>query len=155
MHPNEELIERFYTCFQQKNYKGMQDCYASDAHFSDEAFTNLNSSQVCAMWEMLIKRGKDLQVEFSDIKANDVEGSADWIAKYTFSAARRPVENHIHARFRFANGKIIEHIDQFNFYTWSRQALGFPGWLLGWTTYLQHKVQKSAMQGLADFMNNQ
>lgn len=152
MHPNEALIHRFYTCFQQKDFKGMQDCYADDAHFSDAAFKNMDASQVRAMWEMLIKRGKDLRVQFSDIRANDKEGSAKWIANYTFSAGGRPVENHINASFRFANGKIIEHNDSFNFYTWSRQALGLPGWLFGWSSFLQHKVQQKAMAGLTSFM---
>lgn len=152
MHPNEALIHRFYTCFQQKDFKGMQDCYADDARFSDAAFKNLDASQVRAMWEMLIKRGKDLRLQFSDIRANDKEGSAKWIANYTFSAGGRPVENRITASFRFANGKITEHTDNFNFYTWSRQALGLPGWLFGWSSFLRQKVQQKAMAGLTAFM---
>ena len=153
MHPNEELIHDFYTCFQQKDYAGMQRCYAENARFSDEVFKNLNAAQVRAMWEMLLKRGKDLSLEFSEIKANDEEGSAKWIASYTFSQGGRKVVNHIAAQFRFEKGKIIEHTDQFSFYKWARQALGLPGWLLGWTPSLQKKVQEAAMKGLTDFMH--
>jgi hypothetical protein len=152
MHPNEELITSFYTCFQKKDYAGMQQYYADNARFSDEVFKDLNAAQVRAMWEMLLKKGKDLSLEFGEIKANDLEGSAKWIASYTFSQSGRQVVNHISARFRFDSGKIIEHTDQFSFYKWARQALGLSGWLLGWTPAIKKKVQQTAMKGLAVFM---
>ncbi|MBZ5855968.1 nuclear transport factor 2 family protein [Flavihumibacter profundi] len=155
IHPNEELLIKFYTCFQNKDYKGMQECYAGNAVFNDPVFKNLDASEVCAMWEMLLKRGKDLRLKFSNVKANDLEGSAKWIAKYTFSASGRQVENHIQSKFRFSDGKIIAHNDQFDFYLWSRQALGLPGWLWGWTRFLQNKVQKNAMQGLHNYIEKE
>jgi ketosteroid isomerase-like protein len=152
MHPNEALLHHFYTCFQQKDYAGMQACYADTASFTDEAFVNLNAAQVRAMWEMLIKRGKDMQLSYSNIAGNAKEGSANWVAIYSFSASGRKVENRIKSSFLFADGKIVQQRDYFNFYTWSRQALGLPGWLLGFTPMLRKKVQQKAMQGLADFM---
>ena len=39
-HPNQLLLEHFYTCFQNKDYAGMQACYTDDATFSDEEFDN-------------------------------------------------------------------------------------------------------------------
>ena len=112
----EVVVNQFYTAFQRKNFKTMQELYYDNARFSDEVFVDLSAVEVRAMWEMLIKRGKDLRLQFSDIRADDKEGSAKWIANYTFSTGGRPVENHIAASFRFANGKIIEHTDNFNFY---------------------------------------
>lgn len=131
----------------------MQDCYADKATFSDEAFQNLNSAQVKAMWEMLIKRGKDLELRFQNVTANEKTGSAEWIANYTFSQTGNKVENHIKANFEFENGKIVKHIDSFDFYKWTSQALGLPGKLLGWTSFLQNKVRQKAMKSLDDFMN--
>jgi hypothetical protein len=132
----------------------MQDCYADNATFSDEAFQNLNSAQVKAMWEMLIKRGKDLQIRFQNVTADEKSGSCEWIANYTFSQTGRKVENHIKANFEFENGKIVKHIDSFDFYKWSSQALGLPGKLLGWTSFLRNKVRQTAMKSLADFMDS-
>ena len=42
------------------------------------------------------------------------------------------------------NGTIIKHTDEFNFYKWSKMALGTPGLLLGWTSFFRNKVRKGA-----------
>jgi ketosteroid isomerase-like protein len=154
MNDNEKLIQHFYNSFAQRDYKAMQDCYADNATFSDEAFKNLNSAQIKAMWEMLIKRGKDLHILFQNVWADEKIGSAEWIANYTFSQTGNKVENKIKANFEFENGKIIKHIDSFDFYRWSSQALGLTGKLLGWTSFLQNKVSEKAMINLAEFMEN-
>ena len=152
MNKNEELITHFYTCFQNKDYKGMQACYADSATFSDAVFTNLNSTQVKAMWEMLIKSGKDLKLEFKNITSNKNTVSAEWVAHYTFSATGNKVVNRIKASFVIENEKIVQHIDTFSFYTWAKQSLGMVGLLLGWTTFMKNKVSNQAMSNLAKFM---
>ena len=152
MTSNIHLIEQFYSAFQKKDYTSMQGCYADNARFSDPVFHNLNAEQVRAMWEMLCLKGKDLEIEFKDVKANDADGSAVWIARYTLSSTGRYVVNHVTARFKFDNGKIIEHTDHFDFHKWSGQALGLSGRLLGWMPFVRNKVQKSAMIALNDFM---
>lgn len=154
MNDNEKLIEHFYNSFAQRDYKAMQGCYADNATFSDAVFQNLNSAQVKAMWEMLIRRGKDLQIRFQNVSADEKTGSAEWIANYTFSQTGNKVENHIKANFEFENGKIVKHVDTFDFYKWSSQALGLTGKLLGWTSFLQNKVRQTAMKSLDDFMNS-
>jgi len=133
----------------------MQACYADNATFSDAIFKNLNASQVKAMWEMLILKGKDLRLEFSDISANETTGKAHWDAYYTFSASGKKVINRIDASFEFENGKITKHVDYFDFYTWAKQALGITGVLLGWTGFLKNKIQATALSNLTKFMNNE
>lgn len=151
---NTTLIQTFYTAFQQKDYRTMQQAYADTAVFNDEVFKNLNAAQVRAMWEMLITKGKDLQLEFKNINADEKNGTAEWIATYTFSGTGRKVVNHIKASFVFENGKIVAHTDAFDFYAWAKQALGFKGWLLGRTGFLQKKVQATALGNLNHFMQN-
>lgn len=151
MHPNQTLINTFYEAFSRKDYAAMGACYHPEATFIDEAF-DLNGAEISAMWEMLCKRGKDLKLVYSNIFADEQRGSADWEAWYTFSQTGRKVHNIIHAEFIFRDGKIWSHIDSFNFYRWSRQSLGWKGWLLGWTDFLQQKVRESAMSGLRKFM---
>jgi ketosteroid isomerase-like protein len=152
MHTHEQLITQFYTCFQNKDYKGMQECYADNATFSDPVFNNLNSHQVKAMWEMLLKTGKDLRLEFKNVQANDKTGSAEWIAYYTFSRTGNKVINRIKAGFVFENGKIIKHTDHFDFYAWAKQSLGKTGLLLGWTHFLKNKIKATAIRNLDEFM---
>ncbi len=154
MTPNKQLISSFYTSFQNKDYKAMQNCYADDAVFNDEVFVNLNSTEVKFMWEMFCIKGKDLQIEFNNIHADDEKGSAEWNATYTFSKTNRKVINRIKAKFTFANGKIKRHTDHFDFYKWSAQALGIPGILFGWTIFLKNKVRKEGRKNLEAYMNN-
>jgi len=152
MNTTYELINTFYTCFQNKDYKGIQACYADNAFFSDPVFKNLDALEVKSMWEMFCKKGKHLRIEFANVAATEKEGSADWTAYYTFSQTGKKVINRIHANFKFQDGKIVEHIDSFNFYNWAKQALGIPGLLLGWTSFIKTKVQKAAMKNLEAFM---
>lgn len=152
MHPHQQLIERFYTSFQRLNWKGMNACYHEDAFFYDPAFGNLNATQVKAMWEMLCRNAVDLRITFGDIKADDEYGNCHWQANYVFTVTGRPVINHIKAHFQFHEGKIVEHMDHFNVWKWSRQALGMPGLLLGWSPFVHNKVRKMATQRLEKFM---
>jgi len=80
MNSNEELIHKFYSAFQQRDYKTMQECYGDSATFGDPVFQNLNSAQVKAMWEMLCKNAKDFKLEFTNVIANERTGHAEWTA---------------------------------------------------------------------------
>jgi limonene-1,2-epoxide hydrolase len=146
------LIERFYTAFQNLDAEGMAACYAPDVVFEDPGFGVLHGGQAADMWRMLIRRsGGHLKIHFSAVEADDREGTAYWDAHYLFSKTKRPVHNMIDARFKFKNGLIAEHRDHFDFHRWARQALGLPGLLLGWTSFLKNKVQMTARAELAKF----
>jgi len=154
MSPNQEVIDRFYTAFQHKDYATMQQCYADDATFTDVAFETLNAKQVKAMWEMLCKSSsEDFKVEYRILSANGDLVTAQWTAWYTFSATGNKVVNRIKARFTLRDGKIVSHTDDFDFYKWARQALGIPGLLLGWLPFFKNKVQKTARGKLDAFMS--
>lgn len=152
METNESLIHHFYTCFKNKDIKGMQACYADDATFSDAVFKSLNANQVRKMWEMLIKKGKDMRIEYDHVEVEGEMGSAEWIAHYTFSLTGKKVVNKIKASFVFENGKIIQHEDDFSFYKWSKQAMGLTGLLLGWTSFLRNKISETAFENLRLYM---
>jgi ketosteroid isomerase-like protein len=146
-----ELIERFYRAFQQRDAATMAACYAPQATFRDPVFI-LEGARIGAMWRMLCARGADLRVEYANIESNESAGSADWQAWYTFSTTGRPVHNVIHATFRFSDGLIAEHVDAFDFWRWSRQALGPAGLLLGWTPWLRKRVRRDGARALERFV---
>lgn len=152
MHPNEKLIHNFYQAFQRKDCESMKACYHKDAVFNDEVFRDLNSHETGKMWEMLIKGGKDLQLEYSGVEADEKQGKALWVATYTFSKTRRKVVNKIQAAFEFRDGKIIRHTDRFDFYKWSKQAFGFTGVLLGWAGFFKNKVRASVKERLRQYL---
>jgi len=153
MQGNKQLIERFYTAFQKLDYSTMQDCYSEHPIFNDPAFGILEGDEVRGMWEMLCKNAKDFSLIFSNIQLLDEEyATCNWTATYTFSRTGRRVVNKIKAHMRIQEGKITEHTDYFNFWKWSRQALGVSGWLLGWSTYLKRKVRMNAHRSLEKFL---
>ena len=149
--PNELLIERFYGAFAQGDGAGMEACYAPDVHFSDAVFTDLRGGRAGAMWRMLTDTPGDLRIELLEHEAGDTSGSAHWRAHYTFTQTGRPVVNDIQASFRFKDGLIVEHRDDFSFYRWARQALGPTGQLLGWTPVVRSAVRKKAAARLDEF----
>ena len=59
MHPNEKLIEKFYTGFKNSDAQAMIDCYAPDVEFSDPVFPALKGKRAMAMWAMLGERKAD------------------------------------------------------------------------------------------------
>ena len=130
----------------------MARCYHDDVRFEDPAFGELRGEQARGMWRMLCARAQDLSIEASAIEADDVQGRARWDAHYTFSQTGRRVHNRVDAAFGFRDGRICEHRDHFGFWRWSRQALGAPGVLLGWTPWLQQKVRRQARANLERFL---
>ena len=152
MSTNKEIIERFYRAFQQKDYAAMIACYHPNIHFVDEVF-NLQGKAVGAMWHMLCERGTDLQIDFSEIRVANEKGFAHWEARYTFSTTGRLVHNVIDAEFTFRDGLMYAHLDRFNFWRWSRMALGATGWILGWSEILRAKVSAMANRSLEKFIS--
>lgn len=155
MHPHARLITDFYTAFQRRDGAAMAACYAPDARFSDPVFPDLQGPQVGAMWRMLTQQGKDLELSFSEVQADDAGGTAHWEADYTFSRTGRKVHNVIDARFTFRDGLISSHEDRFDLYAWTRMALGPVGLLMGWTPMVQGKLRGEAAKGLARFMEKE
>jgi ketosteroid isomerase-like protein len=151
-HPNADLISRLYGAFAARDGAAMAACYAPDAHFADPVFTDLRGEEPGAMWRMLTGRAKELDVTLAAHEADDLRGSAHWLADYSFAATGRRVHNDVRAEFRFAGGLIIEHRDSFSFHAWARQALGPLGLVLGWTPIIRGKVQRRARGGLDEFI---
>ena len=154
--PNADTIARFYAAFAALDGATMASCYAPEVRFEDPVFSLEGKDEVMSMWAMLgaATRAGSMDVwklEWRDVEADAKAGRAHWEAHYRFSATRRLVHNRIDARMRFRDGLIVEHVDRFDFWAWSRQALGAPGLLLGWTPMLRNKVRAQAATKLALF----
>ena len=148
---NRELIERFYAAFGRCDGAAMSACYAPNAHFHDPAFGDLEGDEVGAMWRMLTGRATDLKIELHEHEASEDSGSAHWIARYTFNTGR-PVVNDIRAKFRFADGLIVDHVDDFDFRNWAKQALGPMGNLVAVLPPLRKKAHAQARGQLDEFI---
>ena len=158
MHPNAQTLTKFYSAFATLDTDTMATCYADEVAFDDEVFSLRGKAEVMGMWRMLCEatraKGRDVwKLEFGAINANAAQGQAHWDAHYRFSATGRMVLNRIDGVFSFnPQGLITRHRDSFNFWSWSRQALGTPGMLLGWTPFLRNKVRAQALANLRKFL---
>jgi uncharacterized protein len=152
---NCETIERLYQAFGQRNGAAMTACYAPGAHFHDPAFGDLEGEEIGAMWRMLTGRATDLKIDLREHDANEETGSAHWIASYTFSSGR-PVVNDIQAKFRFApDARIVDHVDDFDFRNWAKQALGPSGHLVALLPPLRAKARAKALDQLKAFRRDE
>jgi len=150
---NKALIARFYGAFAARDGGAMAASYAPDARFEDPVFGSLTGIEAGAMWRMLTSRpGSDLAIDLPEHDAGDTAGTAHWIARYTFARTGKHVINDIHSHFRFENGLVIEQVDRFSFWRWSRQAFGAVGLLAGWTPLLRNAVRRKAKADLALFL---
>lgn len=147
---SKQTLETLYAAFQRLDGPAMQACYAPDAQFDDEAFSLRGRDEIGAMWTMLCEvtqaKGRDVW----KLEYGVTDKGSHWEAHYRFSATGRLVHNIIDGEFEFdAQGLITRHRDRFDFWRWSRQALGTPGLLLGWSPFLRAKVGAQAAKNLA------
>jgi ketosteroid isomerase-like protein len=149
---NEEVIESFYQAFSEKNAEKMVAYYHPDIVFNDPAFGELQKEEAGDMWRMLVlKGGDDLSVELLNIDAQGDIVNAKWRARYRFGKKKRPVVNEVSATFKFKDGQIVRHQDDFDLWKWAAQAMGITGKLLGWTNFFKRKVQGTTKKQLATF----
>jgi len=153
---SQQTAVRFYRAFQNGNALEMASCYHPEVQFSDPVFGKLNHAEVCGMWAMLLERSKGaLQLEFTVLSTAADSSQVQWIASYPFGKQKRLVKNLIVAEMQFQEGLIVQHHDQFNFWKWSLQALGWSGLLLGWTPWLKNKVRQQSWQILRKYLAEQ
>jgi ketosteroid isomerase-like protein len=155
MHPHAQLLTNLYSAFQRRDAEAMAACYHPEVQFSDPVFPGLRYPRVTSMWRMFCERGKDLEITFRDVQADERTGRVHWEARYTFSGTGRKVLNRIDASFEFRDGKIVRHTDTFDFWAWARQALGPVGLVLGWSPILKNKVRAQAGGSLDKYMRDQ
>lgn len=149
---NENHIHQFYSAFSKGDTESMFKFYSKDVKFRDPIFGLLIGKDVLAMWSMLISKSNgNIQISVKDVKADEFLGSAQWTATYNYSATNNKVVNVISANFHFKDGLIIKHTDDFDIWKWSKQALGLTGKLLGWTGYMQNKIQEKALLSLKKY----
>ncbi len=155
MPDNAQIIVRFYDAFARRDGDAMAACYQTDARFSDPVFRNLRGREPGQMWRMLTEpEESDLKVELLGHFAEGETGAAHWRATYTFPDTGRLVVNDIRASFHFTDGKIADHVDDFDLHKWMGQALGLPGKLLGGTPILKAITRRRARRRLDEFIVN-
>ena len=133
----------------------MTACYAPGAHFRDPAFGDLEGDDIGAMWRMLTGRATDLKIELHEHEAGEESGS-------------RPLDRPLHLLHRpprrqrhpgqlplRRDGRIADHVDDFDFRRWAKQALGAKGTLVALLPPLRAKARAQALGQLEAFKRDE
>lgn len=147
------IAEQFYSAFAKSDAETMTSFYSDTIEFEDPAFGKLQGNAAKMMWKMLIERsGGNLKIDFKVMESTADSVVVKWEARYPFSKTGRQVYNKITAQLTIQNGKIVKHIDRFNLLNWSQQALGWKGFLLGWTPFFRKKLQQQTQKMLQHYI---
>lgn len=95
-HPNAELIERFYQAFQRLDGEAMAACYAP----GDLPRPGLRRTAWARGGRYVApadQPGAGLPPDYANVRADQNEGRAQWVAHYLFTQTGRRVENRIEA----------------------------------------------------------
>jgi ketosteroid isomerase-like protein len=147
MHPNAVLLETLFNGLNRHDHEAMAACYHADAVFRDIAFDLRGKREIHGMWQMICDGRSNIRATFEVVHADDHNGEARVVDDYTFFASDdsppssgRPVHNVIDSRFRFRDGRIIEHRDSCDARAWSRMAIGgVAGFLAGRLRFLRSR----------------
>jgi ketosteroid isomerase-like protein len=148
MHENERLLEKFYASVQAHDHRATAACYHAGATFEDIAFKLHDKKMIHAMWHMISET--DLQLSYTTVTADDRQGTARWVAHYTFRDTGRKVRNHLRSKFTFKDGLIIHQRDDCDAWSWGMQALGPVKGPLSWL--FPRKRRDAAMEKLHAFI---
>ena len=148
-----QLITTFYESFKSLDAETMVSCYHDNITFEDPAFGILKGERAKNMWRMLLEslKGQPFKVHFDHVKLHGSIGQAHWETKYLFTKTGRKVHNSVDAEFTIKDGLIFYHKDEFNLHKWAIQALGWKGFVLGWTPLFKYKLQEQTNYMLSEF----
>ncbi|AMV37601.1 nuclear transport factor 2 family protein [Planctomyces sp. SH-PL62] len=150
MTPDEKTVQRFYEALQRFDAADASECYRDDAKFEDLAFQLSGKADISAMWRLVCS--KKVKIEFGDVRTEDGEVKAWWIADYMFRG-KRHVRYKIQPTFAFRDGKILRHVDSASRWEWAKQALGYPEAVL--VTACPPILRAKARKELDEFIANE
>ncbi|WP_248962747.1 nuclear transport factor 2 family protein [Sphaerisporangium perillae] len=150
------MIREFFDALARGDIEALARCYHPEISFGDPVYLELEGRErVVGMWRMLLESSAELQVAARDITADNHSGAAHWTARYVLQHNGRRVVSEVDAQFRFEDGLIIRHHDDFDFRHWSKMALGRPtGVLVGWTPALRRRVRDRARRQLDEYLRS-
>ena len=154
----EETARKFFSSYQNHDFRSMQSCLDENVHFSDFAF-DIKGHRVFAMWHLFCSetdRRPPVDVPLFEI----IDASGDFLraryrVSYLFGESKRMVDYEIEAHLRLNNDRIIEHTDISDIKKWASMAFPGPTYLIAHTAPFRKRVRKQAMDRLNDFMGDE
>ncbi|WP_342269364.1 nuclear transport factor 2 family protein [Spiroplasma endosymbiont of Aspidapion aeneum] len=151
-----QIINEFYSAFKKGDYQKMNSLYGEDIIFNDSIFKDLDYLQVTSMWEMLLSKKEEskFSIEYEVLLDHNDEYYVMWSAHYLFGPKRRKVSNIVKSEMVIKDKKIALHTDVFDFYKWSKQAIGIASILFGKRKFFHNKICSVANKNLMNYISN-
>ncbi|WP_084960446.1 nuclear transport factor 2 family protein [Thermoactinospora rubra] len=146
------LVSAFFEALSRGDLDAMAACYHPEVSFADPIFPEVEGrDRVMAMWTSQLRGRGEFKAGFHEVTGDDRTATARWTAHYTYRGTGRVVDSEIESFFRFEDGLIVGHRDEFDFRRWSRRALGRPvGFVLGWMPGFRKTIRDRARQALEE-----
>lgn len=164
-HPHATLVRRMFESLNRLDAGAVRGCYHPNATFHDPVLSLIGQDQIAALWAMIcasarssgtLPSGQPAGVRWGitlrTLSADETHGHADWDAYDRYAGAGRQTQTRIRSRFDFQDGLILRQCDDFQFWRWAHQALGWRGTLLGWTPMVRNSVRTQALSALVRHM---
>ena len=127
MHPNAQLIDALLRGVRAPRRRRDGRVLRARRHASAIPCSTSPAAEVGAMWAMLCARGKDLRVEWRDVRADDRAGRRTGSRATPTPRPGARCTTSSTPTFTFRDGRIAAHVDRFDLWRWSRMALGAKG----------------------------
>lgn len=153
MKTNHELINTFFTAFNNLDAENMMLCYHPMSTFTDPVFGELTHQETVVMWGMLCENAVSFSLTFEVVRVDDDETMVNWVAHYLFTQTGRTVTNKVTSFFELDAGLIINQKDYFSLWKWSRTAFGVTGFLLGWSPIMKKTIRAKSLGKLKRYQS--
>lgn len=155
------VVDRFFEAFSASDWQTMARCYHDKASFSDPVYPDLREERIVYMWHQLLSAAEtsnlnsgrkkslslnNLKLEYRVLFGDERKAQVLWTASYRYG--NRSVSNEVLSTLAIWDDKIVRQVDEYNFWRWSRQALGLTGLAFGTMPWYQRSVQRSAQSRL-------
>ena len=153
MNSNILLLNTFFKSLKMNEYQQLNGCCSEHVVYFDPIFGLLERNKLIGLWEMLSKNAKGLTIDYGEIVPVDDEYyTCDWSITYYYPPTGRKVQSSIKSYFLLKEGKIEEYSNAYSIHDWSKQAIGFTGWLFGWNRFFQQSIKNKAQKALISFL---
>jgi limonene-1,2-epoxide hydrolase len=142
-----EIVKEFYKALDSGDYRTVNEFYHKNAHYKDEIF-DFKGLEIHALWYTATLPDMELSAELESIREEEDAIYTEWVMSYTLDIIKRRIRLKEKGKFTFQEGKIIEHTDKYDFWTWCIQAFGIIGRALGWSNWLQNRVRSQAKKSV-------
>lgn len=153
---NQELVEKFYRCFEYLDGEGMVSCLAEDTIYNDPIYGIIKGEYAAGLWRMRCKNLVDMKIDIIDFVELDHEYiKCKWNSTFFSRSSAKQISMTMTSFMKINDQKITEHSDAYRLSDWLAKAYGLTGILFGWSGWMKKREQSRYRTMLEKFVQNQ